>query len=227
MGRAEPSAAAAAAPGAPAAATGPFLGKVVEMKSLSLVLALGASTALATTLLLADVPRLTRSSDVIVRGTVVRVQARLSGDGARIFTEAELAVAEALKGAPGPSLIASQPGGVVGEVGQWVDGVATFREGDEVVLFLERRGPHYTVTGMAQGLYRVDRPAGAAALAVPQAAHAELVDPATGKSGARDERPVPLEALLQQVRGLVREGDGAPGRVPPALAPPGKVLKTP
>jgi hypothetical protein len=192
------------------------------MKSVSAALVLCGSAALATTLLAADVPLLTQSSEVIVRGTIVRVQATLSGDGARVFTEAELAVAEALKGEPGASLIATQPGGVVGDVGQWVDGVASFREGDEVVLFLERRGPRYTVTGMAQGLYRVERPAGGPALAVPQAAHAELIDPATGKSGTRDERPVPLEALLQQIRTLARGGAIAP----PALKPP-KALKVP
>lgn len=191
------------------------------MKSAFVIILLSGSAALATTLLAADVPLLTQSSEVIVRGTIVRVQARLSGDGARVFTEAELAVVEALKGEPGPSLIATQPGGVVGDVGQWIDGVATFREGDEVVLFLERRGPRYTVTGMAQGLYRIERPQGGAALAVPQAAHAELVDPSTGKSGTRDERPVPLEALLQQIRSLSRGGTIAPATKPP------KALKVP
>lgn len=176
------------------------------LAALALLLALPAA---ATSMLKADLPQLSQEADAVVRGTVRRVQSRWSGDGRRIVTDVELEVAETLKGTPPRTLVIVQPGGRVGDIGQRVSGLASFTPGEEVVVFLDRRGPDaFAVRGMAQGKYRVQRPgSGAAPLAVPEpTGDARLVDPATGAEVASTRRPVSLESL----RGTVRAAAARP-----------------
>lgn len=160
-----------------------------------------AGAAQATTLLALDLESLTRASDVVARARVVRTQARWSADHARILTEVELEVAEAWKGAPGGRLTLTLPGGVVGDVGQRVEGAPRFAAGEEVVAFLEARGPGYTVTGLAQGAFRVERgPAGAAATQ-QSAGEARFVDLATRQEVAWQPLRLSLRELEARVRG--------------------------
>lgn len=143
-----------------------------------LLLCLSAS---ATTMLSVGLPELTRSADTIVQGTVRRVESRWSGDGRRIVTDVELQVSEALKGQPGNSVLVTQSGGRVGDLGQKVSGEASFALGEEVVVFLERRGVQgFRVLGMAQGKYQVQRsPDGTRVMAVPDLGDLLLLEPTT------------------------------------------------
>jgi len=119
---------------------------------------MSAFNALGTTLVAMDVPALTRASDLVVRGTVVRVEPRWTEDQRRIITDSEILVSEVLKGnVTGKTVVAMQPGGVLGDVGQMVHGTAKFSLGDEVVVFLEKRGDRAFVVGLAQGRFLVDR----------------------------------------------------------------------
>ena len=130
-----------------------------------------------------DLPELAQTADAVVHGTVRRVESRWSGDGRRIVTDVEIQVTETLKGQPGSTVLVTQPGGRVGDIGQVVNGLASFTAGEEVVVFLERRGAAApsACTGMAQGKYQVQRSAdGSRALAVPEATgDALLLDPDT------------------------------------------------
>lgn len=166
-----------------------------------------ASVAAATTLLAQDVASLTRASSAVVRGTVTASKARWSGDGARIFTETTLQVAERWKGEAPASLVIEQPGGEVGEVGQLVHGVARFRPGEDVVVFLEARGPRYLVTGMLQGKFVVERSSdGKAAFARQElAGEALFLDPVT----RQPVQPVPTVTLLDELRAQVLKAAGA------------------
>lgn len=165
-----------------------------------LVLALVASPAWATTLVALDVEGLARTSDVVVRGHVLKSEPRLTKDGARIVTDTEIEVAETHKGAPGRTVTVMQPGGVVGEVGQKVDGVAPFEPGEEVVVFLEQRGTRYLVTGMVQGKWRVER-SGGQVLARPETTgEALLLDEKTRQPVARHTEPLPLATLAARVK---------------------------
>ncbi|HEX5752059.1 MAG TPA: hypothetical protein VFZ09_37925 [Archangium sp.] len=132
-----------------------------------LLLSLAAS---ATTMLRADLPELAQSSDAIVHGTVRRVESRWSGDGRRIITDVEIQVTEALKGQASGTVLVTQPGGRVGDIGQRVSGLAAFTPGEEVVVFLERHGKQaFRVSGMVQGKYQVQRSEdGKSAMAVPE-----------------------------------------------------------
>jgi hypothetical protein len=183
-----------------------------------LLLLLAALPAAATTLMRMDVAALSQASDVVVRGSVVRKSSRWTGSGTRIITEVDVAVAETLRGtAPEKTVRVVQPGGEVGDVGQRVEGLASFQQGEEVVVFLERHwAAAFRVTGLAQGKYRVERSAdGHTALAVPDSVgDAVLLDPATGEPVTQQQadsarRSLPLEELRRQVR-AAPASQGAP-----------------
>ena len=170
-----------------------------------LLLGLPAS---ATTVLQADLPELARTADAIVHGTVRRMESRWSGDGRRIVTDVEIEVTESLKGQPGATVLVTQPGGKVGDVGQVVQGLATFKPGEEVVLFLERRGPRaFRVAGMTQGKYQVQRSSdGTQALAVPEpSGETLLLDPDTRQPTASTHRTQALSELKAAIRTALQQ----------------------
>jgi hypothetical protein len=170
-----------------------------------LLLCLPAS---ATTMLKVDVPGLTHSSDLIVHGTVRRLQSRWSGDGRRIVTDVEIQVTETLKGQASGTVLVTQPGGQVGDIGQKVSGLASFASGEEVVVFLSRQGPRaYRVSGLAQGKYQVQRPEGdPRVLAVPESTgDALLLDAATRQPVEGASRGLSLEDLKAAIRAALAE----------------------
>jgi len=177
-----------------------------------------AVAASATTLIAMDVPALTRASDLIVRGTVVRVEPRWTQDKSRIITDNEILVSQILKGnLTGKTIVAMQPGGVVGDVGQAVHGVAKFNLGDEVVVFLEKRGERAFVVGLAQGRFVVDR-SGKEPMVRGGEEELYLVDARSHQPVEAPIKPMTLEALTA----LVRQSLGPAQTVTPAGPP--KVL---
>lgn len=82
-----------------------------------------------------------------------------------------------------------------------IPGMPRFSPGDEVVLLLERGPRGYALSGLAQGVFHVERDADAARVHRPLAATA-LVD---GQGRAAVPAPVPktLPELLTTVRRLV------------------------
>lgn len=181
-----------------------------------------APSARATTMLFSDLPQLVQKSDAVVRGTVKSVRSRWSSDRSRIVTDVELEVAESLKGSPGSSLLILQPGGVVGEVGQQISGLPSFVEGEEVVVFLERRGTSaFRVRGMAQGKYRVERSSDGSATVVPELlGDTRVLDPLTRKEVVVTRAPMPLEQLKLKIFDALRAttpDDSSPDK--PVLVP--------
>jgi hypothetical protein len=165
-----------------------------------LLLSLAAS---ATTMLRADLPELAQTSDAIVHGTVRRVESRWSGDGRRIITDVEIQVTEALKGQAGGTVLVTQPGGRVGDIGQRVSGLATFTPGEEVVVFLERRGKQaFRVSGMVQGKYQVQRSEdGKSVMAVPEpTGDVLLLDRDSRQPTASSQRSLSLPELKAAIR---------------------------
>jgi hypothetical protein len=115
-----------------------------------------AAPAAASTFVTTSVEEAARSADAVVRGRVLSTAARLTRDGRGVVTEVEVAVDEAWKGAPGPTVKLVVPGGRAGGVAQVVMGGATFEEGEEVIVFLGRAGETWRVMGLALGKYRVE-----------------------------------------------------------------------
>lgn len=128
-------------------------------RALAACLVLAAVPASAAVYRTVTVEEAARSSDAVVRGAVTHRASRYADGGSRIVTDVEITVASAWKGDPGAKVTVTVPGGEVGEVGMWVDAAPVLAEGDEVVLFLARRGQgsaaSWHVNGMALGAYRV------------------------------------------------------------------------
>ncbi|MCP3141174.1 hypothetical protein [Pyxidicoccus xibeiensis] len=184
------------------------------VRTLLLAALLGGMPAVATTQLAVDLSGLARGSDAVVHGVVRRVESRWSGDKMRIVTDVEIQVTESLKGQPGGTVLVTQPGGRVGDVGQVVHGLAAFTPGEEVVVFLEKRGARaFRVHAMAQGKYQVRRDEdGKAALAVPEASEALLLDPVTRKPSQSARQPMSLVELKAAVRAAL--GAAPKGQTP-------------
>ncbi|MCK8496427.1 MULTISPECIES: hypothetical protein [Myxococcus] len=169
---------------------------------------LGGWTASATTQLRVDVTQLSQEADAVVHGVVRRVESRWSGDGRRIVTDIEVQVTDPLKGQPGSTVLVTQPGGEVGDVGQTVHGLATFKKDEEVVVFLRKRGASaFRVAGMAQGKFQVRRDeAGKPAMVIPEHSDALLLDPVTRKPTTATQKPRTLEELKATVRAALKKG---------------------
>ncbi len=163
--------------------------------------------ALATSMLHQSIDSLTQSSDAVVRGKVKATQSRWSADHKRIITEVTIEVAEFFKGGGSPTLVVRQPGGEIDGIGQKVSGLASFSEGEEVVLFLERvETDKYRVAGMAQGKYRVERSSDKRAVfAVPESTEEALViDPLTHAPVESDRQPMELASLRAKIRAAAK-----------------------
>ncbi|OJT20573.1 hypothetical protein BO221_31795 [Archangium sp. Cb G35] len=175
----------------------------IALRALLPFVLLLSQAASATTMLRADLPELAQTSDAIVHGTVRRVESRWSGDGRRIITDVEIQVTEALKGQAGGTVLVSQPGGRVGDIGQRVSGLATFAPGEEVVVFLEQHGKRaFRVSGMVQGKYQVQRSEdGKSAMAVPEpAGDVLLLDRDSRQPTTSSQRSMSLPELKAAIR---------------------------
>jgi hypothetical protein len=163
-----------------------------------------------------DVPELSRLADTVIRGTVLRTEGRWSGDRRTIFTEVEIQVAETLKGRARKSVIVRERGGVVGNIGQRVDGVASFQKGEEVVVFLARKpDDSFAVEGMAQGKFRVERTSdGRGAFAVRGDVEAVVLDRATGRPVQLEQRTRTLDELRGEIRAALAATSGPTAPTP-------------
>jgi hypothetical protein len=188
-----------------------------------------ALPAWATTLVALDLTALSRSADSIVQGKVSRVEARMSKDGGRISTHVTVDVSDSLKGQGGAATVEIvQPGGIVGDIGQKVAGTAHLKEGDEIVAFLERRGPkNFLLVGMAQGCFRVERSSdGAAAFAVQDPeGDVLLLDPVTHAPVKKGTETMKLDELKAKVRAALAPPGVADQPAAPTGADPRKVVK--
>ena len=104
----------------------------------------------------ASVETLARGSDAVVRGRVLDTAARWSADGRRIVTEVEVEVAAVWRGSAPGRVRLTVPGGERDGIAQRLEGAPAFSPGEEVVLFLARRGPSWRVRGLALGKYRLE-----------------------------------------------------------------------
>lgn len=133
-------------------------------------------------------------SDLVVEGEVVDVRSAWSADGLRILTTAEIHPSAAWVGEARGRVKVVVPGGVVGDVGQRVDGAPSFAKGEAVVVFLRAaEAGAYRVTGLAQGKFRVE-----GAQARPDLSRVQLLA-APLRAGHRASGPMPVDELRRRV----------------------------
>jgi hypothetical protein len=164
---------------------------------LSLIL-LAATPARAMLAVPATVEDLARSSDAVVRGKVASVSARWSEDQRRIFTYVEVQPASVWRGAAPRLVTVLVPGGVVGNIGQRVDGAPGFAKGEEVVVFLSgAEAGAFRVTGLAQGKFSVQGGA-----ARPELSRVSFVPRAELRAGERVAEQMDVTELERRVRSV-------------------------
>ena len=100
--------------------------------------------------------QLAAESELVVHGTVVRRWADWGPARKFIWTHHEVRITDVLKGRPARSVIVSEPGGEIGDIGMAVAGAPRYQVGQEVVLFLERTEIGYLRgSGWGQGNFSV------------------------------------------------------------------------
>jgi hypothetical protein len=157
---------------------------------LALALPAGAAVAIAAT-----VEDLAAESDTVLRARVESRTTRRSEDRRHLRTEVVLVVNERLRGEASGRVGVVVPGGVLGDVGQRVDGAPAFEDGEEVVVFLRRLpGGAFRVHGLAQGKFRVE-----GAEARPDLRRLRVADGAL-RPGQRRVEAMPLEELARRVK---------------------------
>lgn len=127
---------------------------------LALVAALFAFAVSATVIVHETIEQMASHAPLIVRGRVTRTFAGWDTSKRRIWTWTELAITDRLKGAASGTVLVKQPGGEVGPIGQAVEGTATFKEGEDVIVFLDRAPDEkgtWLVYGMSAGKVFVTR----------------------------------------------------------------------
>ena len=162
------------------------------------LLCLVAGASLASSAVQLDVPSLTRAASDVLRIRVISTRCVWTDEHRRIVTLVEVEVLESWKGSAKGTLTVVQPGGELDGIGQRVTGVAPLALREEAVLFLEPEGQLRRVVGLAQGVYRVERSAGATQATPARASGLSLVS-ATG-SPLQPRKSVSLETLRDGVR---------------------------
>jgi hypothetical protein len=180
----------------------------VRVAAVLAVCVVGGAGLEATVILPASLGDLVTGARAIVHGHVVAVEPRWAEGRRQIETLVTVRAEEYLKGDLGGEVTFKVPGGQMGPYRRVVVGAPTFREGDEVVLFLNAQGPVVPwISGLNQGVFRVS----------PNAAGVKVVIPGVSLSAGEDGpvvrgQPVrerlALQAFSEQVRLLAREGRG-------------------
>ncbi|MBY0505485.1 MAG: hypothetical protein K2X03_16350 [Bryobacteraceae bacterium] len=121
---------------------------------LSILCAVMANFAFATTLEQLTMDDLLAKSTRVVRGRVNDCSG--SFRGAMIYTSCSVTVIETLKGTPGSQARFAVPGGRAGTIRQSISGAPQFETGVEYVLFLWTSPSGFTqILGLSQGKFEV------------------------------------------------------------------------
>jgi hypothetical protein len=102
--------------------------------------------------------KLTGGAERIVHARCVAKDSYLEASSGTIWTRNVFEIIESYKGGLEPQIAVSEPGGIIGNRGQWVPGAPQFVPGEEVVLFLSRTlTGKWRVYGWGQGNFRVQQ----------------------------------------------------------------------
>ena len=181
------------------------------MRSLRFAAMLAACTVVsvgleATVILPATLEELVTGARAIVHGHVVTIEPRWAEGRRQIETLVTIRAEEYLKGDLGGEVTFMVPGGQMGPYRRVVIGAPTFREGDEVVVFLDGQGPAVPwISGLNQGVFRVARNVAGEKVVIP-GVPLSAGENAPGPPAQPLRERVALGAFNQRVRVLAREG---------------------
>ena len=135
----------------------------------------------------------------IVQGRCVRIWSSWDAAHQNIWTHSEIQVTDALKGAAGQTVVVSELGGEVGELGMRVEGMPQYQPGEEMVLFLyQTPAGLWRTNGLGQGKFSVLRDPSAG----PPRVRADFQSAALADSAAGASRGTPQGTDLRRLDGL-------------------------
>ena len=114
-------------------------------------------------------PELARSSTDIVVAKCVSSETKLDDETGMIFTYTTFKIDENLKGKYGDEIVLRTVGGTVGDITVSSPFIPTFKQGEEVVLFLGPRNVngYPVIQSISKGIYRVKSINGTKTIATP------------------------------------------------------------
>jgi hypothetical protein len=98
---------------------------------------------------------LARKADTVILGTVTHQESAWDAQHTAIYTDVTLVVERVLAGAPTEVVTLRVLGGSVGIIGMRTSNDAVFRQGEQVIVFLDTSAAPSTVVGMQQGKFTV------------------------------------------------------------------------
>jgi len=160
----------------------------------------------ATQVLYQSLDQLGQNSSAVVQGKVAGLRSYWNENHTKIFTETTITVDEVFKGQPGGTVRVVQLGGTVDNIRVTAHGALQWRQGEEIVLFLEETSiDTYQVAGFSQGKFQIERDprTGAVSVMRPSLSGAELVGGPGDKSIDGEFQKMSLEKFMDEA---LREG---------------------
>ena len=171
-----------------------------------------------------SVEDLTARCRTVVRATVRQQQSVWDGAHKRIYTFTELAVSEVIHGDAPKTIVVRTMGGEVDGVGMKVSGTARFVPNQDIVVFLrsdpmpEAAPDSFTVVGMSQGLYRLEKDTAGRMIAVPGVEGLAFARRNINGQQVVDHHTDAVRIPFDTLRGRVLTAARTPA-TPPATAP--------
>ncbi len=171
--------------------------------ALAVVIVAVPASLFATTVRVAALDELVHESHMVVRAHVAFVDDRAGEETRKFQTRVGLEVAESVKGFDGAQRTYELvlPGGRLGPYAMAVPGMPTFSPGQEVVVMVKHTEAGDTITGLAQGIFNVDRSSGTARARRLDAGQTRMVD-AHGRDARLELIDAPLSELMTTLRAL-------------------------
>ncbi len=122
------------------------------------LVAMAAPIVMATQLEFVSSRQMGDESALVARGKVSEVRSFWNEGRTKIFTETTVVLDETYKGQGGGTIRVLQLGGDVGTIRMHVHGSLSWRDGEEVLLFLDRMDTgDFRVAGFSQGKFEIER----------------------------------------------------------------------
>ena len=168
-------------------------------------LAFVAVFANATTLAQMRFEELARQATAVARLRCLSAESRW--ENGEIWTEMRFGVVEQNKGLLPGQVTVRQLGGSVGPLHSRIEGVPTFRLGEEAYVFLWRlEGEPYRILGWSQGTFRISKDERTGGETVTQdSAAVSIFDPRTHQFRHGGVRNLPVPAFRLKLRKVLEE----------------------
>ncbi|MBI4456343.1 MAG: hypothetical protein HY644_10635 [Acidobacteria bacterium] len=122
---------------------------------MALLSILFCSLTRATTIRRLSFDQLVGRSELIVHGKVLATRSYVVPSRGWIVTDTRIEVLDAIKGQVGTFVTVTELGGIVEDRGMLVPGTASFRVGEEMVIFLKNVDGRWRTSGLIQGKFPI------------------------------------------------------------------------